>query len=106
MEISKNNIKSVTINTINQGELTSMITNSLINGKPLCWSNGTLFSFEPYAMTDWTQQEAAAGNIYYFSITHCKMDQYKEALTDDNNQAVPIINLDHHAFWKEILIGL
>ena len=103
MEIITNNIKQVTINTINQGEMASMITNSLINGKPLCWSNGILFSFEPYMMTDWTAKEAAAGIIYYFSFTHCKMEKYEEALTDDNNQAVPGLNLGHHAFWKEIL---
>lgn len=106
MEIIKNNIKQVTINTINQGEMDSMVSNSLINGKPLCWSNGTLFSFEPYGITDWSTKEAAAGNIYYFSLTHCKVDKYPGELEDGNRQFVPVLNLDHHAFWKEILANV
>ena len=103
MEIESNNIKKVVINTINDASIEAMISNALINGKALCWCNGILFSFEPYLMMDWTAKEAAAGTIYYFSLTKCEMEEYSETLDDGNNNKIPILNLNHHSFWKKVL---
>ncbi len=103
MEIVSNNIKKCVINTINDASIEAMTSNALFNCKALCWTNGILFSFEPYLMMDWTAKEAAAGNIYYFSLTKSKMEKYVPELADGSNNKIPVLNLDHHSFWKEVL---
>lgn len=106
MEIESNIVKKVSFGVVNDAPIESMVQNALTNGKPLCWSNGTLFSFEPFAFTEWSSKEAAAGNVYYLSLTKCPMDKYESAITDDNNNSIPVLNLDHHAFWKEVLANV
>lgn len=103
MEIIKNLIKKVTILQTNKAPLVSMISNALINGKPLYWADRTLFSWEPFPPSDFMLEEALKGHICYFSITTCEMPEFKESLSDSNNQKVPIVNLNHHEFWRELL---
>ena len=98
MEVISNNMKTATFGIVNDAPIKSMIANALINGHPLFWCNGIVFSNEPNLMSDWTSQELAAGNVYYFSLTKCEMKEYKKTLDDGNNSKIPVINMDHHKF--------
>lgn len=106
MEIIKNNIKQMTINTLNEAPLESMIGNALFIGKSLCWCNGILFSFEPVLPTSTSVENQLNGAVHFASLTWCTLKEYESTLDDGNNQQVPVLNLDHHAFWKEILANV
>jgi len=103
MEIKKKLITNVTILNINTAPLVSMISNALIAGRPLYWADRTLFSWEPFPPNECVIEEAMKGNIFYFSLTTCDLEIFQESLTDNNNQKVSVINLNHHTLWREVL---
>lgn len=107
MEIVKDNIKKVTIGVVNDSEVDTMVLNAVINERPLFWCNGTLLSMEPYGIMDWTAQEAAAGNIYFLSLTKAAMEKYQYKLIHEDTKAeVPVVNMDNNTFWREILANV
>jgi len=104
MEILKDTIKKVSFGVVNDSDVDTMVLNALINEKALFWCNGTLLSTEAFGMMDWTAKEAAAGNVYFLSLTKAPMEKYQHKLIHQDSKAeVPVVNLDNNKFWLEVL---
>ena len=76
-----------------------------IHQHPLYYCSKRLFSFEPFAQTEWLHQQVASGKHFFFSFTYSE-DEFDTAVDSINNTdgtQVPIVSLDHNDFWKEVM---
>lgn len=110
MNVTSIEPKEVHVNTITEMGLDSLLTIAAVHQHPLYFCSGKLFSFEPYAQTEWQHENASQGIHYFYSITysHITLENYEETMTHKpTGTVVPIVDLREHSFWnlafKEIL---
>jgi hypothetical protein len=105
MNISQIDVREVRVSTINQISSKTIVSMAAIHQHPLYYCRKRLFSFEPFAQTEWLHQEVDKGIHHFFSINYSE-DEFIEPIETISHEStgtvVPIVNLDENKFWQDV----
>jgi len=105
MKVNLIDITEVNISAITKVPSKTLITMAAIHQHPLYYCRKRLFSFEPFAQTEWLHEQIAAGKHYLFSVTYTEdtFDECVESINNTDGTQVPIVSLENNQFWMAIL---
>lgn len=105
MKITKIETTEVKFSTINKVSSKNIVSMAAIHQHPLYLCNQKIFSFEPFAQTEWLHSEIDKGIHHFFSLTYTEDDFIEEIETishESTGTVVPIVNLGENTFWQEV----
>jgi hypothetical protein len=105
VKVTKIALQEARFSTINKLTSKTMVSMAAIHQHPLYYCRKRLFSFEPFAQTEWLHQEVDRGVHHFFSLSYSEDEfiEYIESITHESTgTVVPIVNLDENEFWHTI----
>lgn len=104
MDVYLSKVNKLEIQQMYELPMDVLITNQALSGGNLMWINGILISFAGFSQTEDLINDQIEGNYRWVLLEYTfEMEQYKPFVNAvDLNREVPIFNMSHHPFYKEI----
>lgn len=104
MEIKESKVKSLTIQTVHETTLETLVTNQALGGGNLMWCGDVLISWGAWSSTDQLIHDQVEGILNWAMLEYTyEMKSYEPMLKAEKlNREVAVFNMSNNPFYQEL----
>jgi len=104
MDINLHPDKELTIHSMYEIPLETLVTNQALSGGNLMWLGDVLISFAGFSTTDKMIHDQVSGIYHWVLLEYTyELKEYQYTLKAEKlNREVPIFDMSHHPFYQDV----